>query len=205
MAIASPVDLPAKPPAASLPAGAAPAAAPTPTPARAAATSPAAPGSAALAATEASTARPAQTQAAAFPDIRPRLSVEQRDLARRQAEQLRAQQPQQVGAAGAAAAVGALGAAGPAGTAATRAAAAEDRVFALVTRTTRGRAASEVMLSLMVTAAAGAAWPGQPRTEVLQVPQGWRAVWWPFGTPADAELARASLALYGIKAEIVEF
>ena len=112
------------------------------------------------------------------PDIRPRLSAEERQLARAQAEQLRGQGPP---------------------------AAANGHSFALVTRTTRGRAASEVMLSLMVTAAAGAAWPGQPRTEVLPVPQGWRAVWWPFGSPGDAELARAALARYGINAQIVEF
>jgi hypothetical protein len=39
----------------------------------------------------------------------------------------------------------------------------------------------------------------------MQVQQGFRAVWWPFASPADAELAREALAAYGIRAEIVSF
>jgi hypothetical protein len=83
--------------------------------------------------------------------------------------------------------------------------AADGRHYALVTRITRGRAASQVMQSLMASAAAGAALPGQPRTEVVQVKDGWRAIWWPFTTPADAGRASAALAAYGIEAELVEF
>jgi hypothetical protein len=113
-------------------------------------------------------------------DIRPRLSDEQRAEARRVGRQLR----------------GETVAAAPA---------ADGRHFALVTRTTRGRAASQVMQSLMASAAAGAALPGQPRTEVLEVKEGFRAIWWPFASPADAEVARLALTAYGINAEVVEF
>ena len=76
---------------------------------------------------------------------------------------------------------------------------------ALVTRTTRGRPAAQLMQSLMASAAAGAALPGQARTEVMQVKEGFRAIWWPFASPADAEAARSALTAYGIKAELVEF
>lgn len=137
----------------------------------------------------------AEKQAVAVsPDIRPQLTAEQRDAARREGEQLRAQSPARKGSLQAA--VGKPGAATGNG-----------HNYALVTRATRGRAASEVMLSLMASAAAGTpgSGPAQPRTEVMQVPQGWRAVWWPFGSLGDAEGARAALAQYGINAEIVEF
>jgi len=96
-------------------------------------------------------------------------------------------------------------AAAAASAAASASVAANGRHYALVTRITRGRAASQVMQSLMSSAAAGAALPGQPRTEVMQVKEGFRAIWWPFATPADAEVARAALTAYGINAEVVEF
>jgi hypothetical protein len=124
---------------------------------------------------------------AAPADIRPRLTDEQRAEARRLGRQLRGE--------GESAAAAASAAAPP----------AEGRHYALVTRITRGRAASQVMQSLMSSAAAGAALPGQPRTEVMQVKEGFRAIWWPFASPADAEVARAALTAYGINAEVVEF
>jgi hypothetical protein len=130
----------------------------------------------------------AGAEAATPADIRPRLSDEQRAQARLAGQRLRGESAAPAAAASASAAP-----------------TADGRSFALVTRATRGRAASEVMLSLMASAAAGAAWPGQPRTEVMQVQQGFRAVWWPFASPADAELAREALAAYGIRAEIVSF
>jgi hypothetical protein len=39
----------------------------------------------------------------------------------------------------------------------------------------------------------------------MQVKEGFRAIWWPFASPADAEAARSALTAYGIKAELVEF
>jgi hypothetical protein len=132
--------------------------------------------------------------AAAPADIRPRLTDEQRAEARRIGRQLRGE-----GEPTTAAAVPASSAT------AAPAAAAAGRHDAQATRITRGRAASQVMQSLMASAAAGAALPGQPRTEVMQVKEGFRAIWWPFASPADAEVARAALTAYGINAEVVEF
>jgi hypothetical protein len=134
-----------------------------------------------------------QDDVAAPTDIRPRLSDEQRAEARRIGRQMRGDVEPAVAAAAAASA------------AASASVAANGRHYALVTRITRGRAASQVMQSLMSSAAAGAALPGQPRTEVMQVKEGFRAIWWPFATPADAEVARAALTAYGINAEVVEF
>lgn len=124
--------------------------------------------------------------AAAPSDIRPRLSDEQRAEARRIGRQLRGESE-------------------PKAAAASAPPVADGRHYALVTRITRGRAASQVMQSLMASAAAGTTLPGQPRTEVMQVKEGFRAIWWPFATTADAEVARAALTAYGINAEMVEF
>jgi hypothetical protein len=123
---------------------------------------------------------------AALADIRPRLTDEQRAEARRIGRQIREQDAPQATAAAAPLVAG-------------------GRHFALVTRTTRGRPAAQLMQSLMASAAAGAALPGQARTEVMQVKEGFRAIWWPFASPADAEAARSALTAYGIKAELVEF
>ena len=54
-------------------------------------------------------------------------------------------------------------------------------------------------------AVAGVGHPATPRTELMQIGPNWRAVWWPFGSRADAELGRAYLAGLGISVEIVEF
>ncbi|MDP3085741.1 MAG: hypothetical protein Q8N44_18910, partial [Rubrivivax sp.] len=78
-------------------------------------------------------------------------------------------------------------------------------VFAVAARSTRGRPASEVMLAMLDGAIAGVAQPGMPKTELLQVGQGWRAVWWPFRSRDDAELARAYLAALGISVDVIEF
>ena len=123
---------------------------------------------------------------AALADIRPRLTDEQRAEARRIGRQIRERDAPQATAAAAPLVAG-------------------GRHFALVTRTTRGRPAAQLMQSLMASAAAGAALPGQARTEVMQVKEGFRAIWWPFASPADAEAARSALTAYGIKAELVEF
>lgn len=124
--------------------------------------------------------------------IVPRLSEEERAAARAESARLRGERP------GAAVPVAA---AGPA----MALPAADGRYFALVTRTTRSRAASEIVQSLMDTAAASDEFPGSPRTEVMAVGSGFRAVWWPFPSEADAQRGQAALAAYGIKAEIVGF
>jgi hypothetical protein len=77
-------------------------------------------------------------------------------------------------------------------------------VYALVGRSTRSRAASEMLLGFMQTAAAAKAQSHQ-RTEVLPDAQGWRASWWPFANRQEAERARAHLASNGMRADIVEF
>lgn len=191
---------PAAEPAAPAPTGAPPAAqSPTaalarrpPAPTAAVATSAAA-ARASAAAVGLADAGTTEDDAAAPVDIRPRLSDGQRAEARRIGRQMRGD----VEASAAAAAAASAAASAPT--------AADGRHYALVTRITRGRAASQVMQSLMSSAAAGAALPGQPRTEVLQVKEGFRAIWWPFASPADAEVARAALTAYGINAEVVEF
>ncbi len=76
------------------------------------------------------------------------------------------------------------------------------RVFALVARPTRTRAASEVMIGLMKGATAVA--PGR-RVEVVPVGEEWRAAWWPFATRRDAELAQSQLATLGLSVDVVEF
>lgn len=76
------------------------------------------------------------------------------------------------------------------------------KVFALVARPTRTRAASEVLLGLMQGAVVVA--PGR-RIEVLPVGEDWRATWWPFATRRDAEQAQAQLATLGLPVEVVEF
>ena len=77
-------------------------------------------------------------------------------------------------------------------------------VYALVARSTKSRAASELLLGFMQTAAAGQTKASQ-HTEVLPDAKGWRASWWPFTSRQDAERALATLASNGLHAEIVEF
>jgi hypothetical protein len=194
--VAAAASAPAVEPPASAPAVASPAV-PPPTAAVAGAAVPAAAASAAAAPASAATVTLAHADksgddAAAPADIRPRLTDAQRAEARRVGRQLRGESEP----AAATAAASSAASAPPA---------TEGRHFALVTRITRGRAASQVMQSLMASAAAGTPLPGQPRTEVMQVKEGFRAIWWPFASPADAEVARAALTAYGINAEVVEF
>lgn len=84
------------------------------------------------------------------------------------------------------------------------ASAADDgKTFALVARQTRTRAASEVLLGLMRSAAGAPS--AASRTEVLPSAEGFRASWWPFGSRGDAELARQRLASVGLPVDLVEF
>ena len=76
--------------------------------------------------------------------------------------------------------------------------------YAVVARSTTSRAASEMLLGFMQSAAAGHSKTTQ-HTEVVPDAKGWRASWWPFASRQDAERARAALASAGMQAEVVEF
>lgn len=76
--------------------------------------------------------------------------------------------------------------------------------YAVVARSTKSRAASEMLLGFMQTAAASHTTKSQ-HTEVVPDAKGWRASWWPFTSRQDAERARAALASAGMQVEVVEF
>ncbi len=82
---------------------------------------------------------------------------------------------------------------------------ADGVTYALAARSTRNRAASELLLGLMKTAAAAGGGKAEQRTEVLPSQQGWRAIWWPFHTRQEAERAHALLVSVGLEAELIEF
>lgn len=77
--------------------------------------------------------------------------------------------------------------------------------YALVTDITRTRVASELRQQLMGSSAAIGVLPGTPRTDLMQVDTGWRAVVWPFATESDADKARGLLAERGIRTEVLKF
>ena len=79
---------------------------------------------------------------------------------------------------------------------------APTRTYALAARSTKSRAASELLLSFIK--GAGASESGQ-RTEVLPARHGWRATLWPFTTAHDAEQARELLASRGVSVDVVDF
>lgn len=147
-------------------------------------------------------APPAETRSdAPRVDIRPRLDPELARIARRESSALRKTGVAVVGAPAATPAT-------PAALAAPKAASRDDgKTFALVARQTRTRAASEVLLGLMRSAAAGptAVQAGALRTEVLPSAEGYRASWWPFLSRGDAEQARQRLAMVGLPVDLVEF
>lgn len=124
-------------------------------------------------------------------DIRPRLDPDVARVARRESSALRQSGPSVVSPRAAAKAV----AVAPID---------EGKTFALVARQTRTRAASEVLLGLM-RSAAGTSPPAASRTEVLPSAEGYRASWWPFGSRGDAEQARQRLASVGLPVDLVEF
>ncbi len=78
-------------------------------------------------------------------------------------------------------------------------------VFALVTDITHTRVASELRQQLMGSSATVGDLPGTPRTELMQVSTGWRAVVWPFATENEADKARRMLAERGIRTELLKF
>ena len=71
-------------------------------------------------------------------------------------------------------------------------------------RSTKSRAASEVLLGFMKTAAIEEGKAAQ-RQEVLPAQNGWRATLWPFATAQDAQLARELLAARGVDVDVVSF
>lgn len=77
--------------------------------------------------------------------------------------------------------------------------------YALVTDITRTRIASELRQQLMGSSATVGQLPGTPRTELMQVSAGWRAVVWPFATENEAAKARRLLAERGIRTELLKF
>ena len=78
-------------------------------------------------------------------------------------------------------------------------------VYALVTDVTHTRIASELRQQLMGSSATVGDLPGAPRTELMQVSAGWRAVVWPFATESAADKARRMLAERGIRTELLKF
>ena len=78
-------------------------------------------------------------------------------------------------------------------------------VYALVTDITHTRIASELRQQLMGSSATVGELPGTPRTELMQVSAGWRAVVWPFATESEADKARRMLAERGIRTELLKF
>ena len=78
-------------------------------------------------------------------------------------------------------------------------------LYALVTDTTRSRIASELRQQLMGSSATVGELPGMPRTELMHVGDGWRAVAWPFATEHEADQARRMLAARGIRTELLKF
>lgn len=129
-------------------------------------------------------------------NIRPVIDIETAREAKRESAAARAQAAER----------GAVVAAAPAQAAprATPMAADDGKVYALAARSTRNRAASELLLGLMKTAAAASGDKGH-HTEVLPSQQGWRAIWWPFHSRLEAEKAQALLVNVGLEAELVEF
>ena len=120
---------------------------------------------------------PIATPPQAWPvNIRPVLAAEVARAAKQEAASLRAQ--------------------------ATKPVSSPARTYALAARSTRSRAASELLLGFIK--GAGASDLGQ-RTEVLPATHGWRATLWPFMTARDAEQARALLASHGVSVEVVDF
>ena len=78
-------------------------------------------------------------------------------------------------------------------------------VYALATDITHTRIASELRQQLMGSSATVGDLPGAPRTELMQVSAGWRAVVWPFATESAADKARRMLAERGIRTELLKF
>ena len=118
------------------------------------------------------------------PAIRPALSGEVRAAALLEGKRLRAMAPP-----------GKDGAAVP----------GSGHVYAVMTISTRTRAVAERGHLVMDSSATAGELPGKPRSELMQVSGGWRAVLWPFGSRDDAKVAQAMLSERGVRTEVLEF
>ena len=68
----------------------------------------------------------------------------------------------------------------------------------MVSRAQSERAAAQLQaLALLL--------PGGLRAELMPAGKAWRAVCWPFGSAADAEKVRLTLADKGLKTDVLEF
>ncbi|MDO9316415.1 MAG: hypothetical protein Q7T97_17925 [Burkholderiaceae bacterium] len=79
------------------------------------------------------------------------------------------------------------------------------RVYAVMTVSTRTRAMAERGHLLMESSASVGELPGKPRSELMKVAGGWRAVLWPFSNRDDAKVAQAMLSERGVRTEVLEF
>lgn len=118
------------------------------------------------------------------PAIRPALSGEVRAAALLEGKRLRAMAPP-----------GKEGAAVP----------GSGHVYAVMTISTRTRAVAERGHLVMDSSATAGELPGKPRSELMQVSGGWRAVLWPFSSRDDAKVAQAMLSERGVRTEVLEF
>ena len=78
-------------------------------------------------------------------------------------------------------------------------------VYAVMTVSSRTRAMAERGHLLMDSSASAGELPGKPRSELMQVAGGWRAVLWPFRNRDDAKVAQAMLSERGVRTEVLEF
>ncbi len=74
-----------------------------------------------------------------------------------------------------------------------------------MTISTRTRAVAERGHLVMDSSATAGELPGKPRSELMQVSGGWRAVLWPFSSRDDAKVAQAMLSERGVRTEVLEF
>ena len=118
--------------------------------------------------------------------VRPELSSEVRAAALLEGRRLRALGPAPT-SSGAASAPGA------------------GHVYAVMTASTRTRAMAERGHLLMDSSASAGEFPGKPRSDLMQVAGGWRAVLWPFRSRDDAKVAQAMLSERGVRTEVLEF
>lgn len=123
--------------------------------------------------------------------IRPTLSADQRQAARRQAEQLRA------------APVAIKRALAPARDPTVTV--KSGPLYAVVSRPSRERHAAARSLALMRASSTRLPPPLPQQGELMRSQGEWRATWWPFTSLADAERARLLLASRGLMTEVVEF
>ncbi len=84
-------------------------------------------------------------------------------------------------------------------------AAAAGTAYAVVSRPERRRETAAISLALMRSVGAKMPPPVPSHGDLMQSQGAWRAAWWPFASPADAERARVLLISKGLKTEVVSF